>query len=208
MCDDDQLDGLSIELPAGWFPTRPAPIGTVPAVEYAGRFRGRRVTVGKPGWGWRYDLRADDPVDERGLRMVPVLDEAAWYRSEHDQVEVFAPLVPIEHVWVEVEIDLNADSAPPDATPGLLDRLVTLDTPPIRYARPARDVPALTGRRLVVSNPQVDRRAVRAISEPYVRDDGDICVRVADEDQWYRWSSDGIPPAGVTCPIHLLWVES
>ena len=197
------------DLDGAWFPAEPPPIEPVPAADFTGQLRGRRVVVGKGGFGWRYDLRADERVDERGQPMVPVLAEQDWYRAERDSVEVFAPLVPLEHVWVE---QISSSPATPGAAGGsrtmMLERLVELHTPPVRPAIPARDVPALTGRRLVLTAPDTNRRGVRALSEPYQRPDGDICVRIADEGDWYRWATDGIPPPGVTAGIHLLWVES
>ena len=65
------------------------------------RLRGRRVIVGVPGIGFRGDLRADDPVVQGGRTFVPVLTEQDYYRPELEQIEVFAPLVPIDRVWVE-----------------------------------------------------------------------------------------------------------
>ncbi|HEX5741527.1 MAG TPA: hypothetical protein VFY17_08255, partial [Pilimelia sp.] len=63
--------------------------------------RGHRVVTGLPGHGWRADLRADDPVVRGSRTYVPVLSEGEWYRAEAEGVEVLAPLVPVERVWVE-----------------------------------------------------------------------------------------------------------
>ena len=58
-------------------------------------------SIGLPGHGWRGDLRADEKVVQGSRTYVPVMPEAEWYRAEAEQTEVFAPLVPVERVWVE-----------------------------------------------------------------------------------------------------------
>ena len=83
-----------------WAPRPPRPIEIVPATGRV-ELRGRRVLVGLPGLGWRGDLRADERVVQGSRTYVPVIPEHEWYRAEAEQVEVFAPLVPVERVWVE-----------------------------------------------------------------------------------------------------------
>ena len=140
---------------------------------------------------------------------VPVLPEMEWYRAESERIEVFAPLVPIDRVWVE-----NLEQYPPDPFPAvdLISRLVSLDTPPRRVPVPARDSISLTGKRLVQTpapgdKTATDRRDLRAVTEPYTSADGDICVRVAVELDWYRWAWTGQAPRTMVVPVHLLWVE-
>ncbi len=189
-----------------WFPDDPARIVLAPA-RHRDQLRGSRVVTGHPDHGWRYDLRADDPVDAEGQRLVPVLLEADYYRAELDQVEVFAPLIPLDRVWVE-QVD-GADPAP--STGGgsrdLLSRLVTLDAPPAREPVPARDVIGLAGRRVVVVSPRSQRRDLRATTEPYQNADGTICVRICDEPDWYRWAFTGQPARGTEVPVYLIWAE-
>nr|BFE67313.1 hypothetical protein GCM10020092_006140 [Actinoplanes digitatis] len=83
-----------------WTPEPPRPVVPTPAI-MGGRLRGRRVLIGLPGHGWRGDLRADEKVVQGSRTYVPVMPEAEWYRAEAEQTEVFAPLVPVERVWVE-----------------------------------------------------------------------------------------------------------
>jgi len=186
----------------------PAPIVPAPA-NGVRDVRGRRVTIGLPGLGWRSDLRADGPVVQGSRTYVPVLTEHEWYRAEAEQIEVFAPLVAIERVWVEI-----VSAALGDGPTGrdLVSRLVSLDAPPRRDPVPAREAAALTGRRVVwVPAPENkggrDRRDLRAVTEPYSSADGDICVRVAEELDWYRWAWSGQSPKTVEIPVHLLWIE-
>jgi hypothetical protein len=191
-----------------WSPEPPRPV--VPtAATMAGQLRGRRVLIGLPGHGWRGDLRADEKVVQGSRTYVPVMPEAEWYRAEAEQTEVFAPLVAIERVWVEVPF-----TSPVDAPTGLdvVSRLVSLDAPPRRDPIPAREAAAITGRRVVQMPPPEDkagpeRRDLRAVTEPYSSDDGDICVRVARELDWYRWAWSGQVPKTLEVPVHLLWVE-
>jgi hypothetical protein len=62
---------------------------------------------------------------------VPVMVESEWYRAEAEQTEVFAPLVPIERVWVE-EFGIAGSLRPTRHT----SRLVSLDEPPRRSRWP------------------------------------------------------------------------
>jgi hypothetical protein len=170
--------------------------------------RGRRLLIGLPGLGWRGDLRGDAPVVQGSRTYVPVLTEQEWYRAETEQVEVFAPLVPIERVWVET---LGPRSDAPLAG-DVLSRLVSLDAPPVRRPVPARDCPALTGRRLVRARtggePSApDRRDLRAVTEVYANNAGDLTVRAADEVDWYRWAWSGKAPRTLEISIDELWAE-
>jgi hypothetical protein len=185
-----------------WAGREPDPVVPVPA---AGRrdLRGRRVIVGLPGLGWRGDLRADEPVVQGSRTYVPVLAEHEWYRAEAEQTEVFAPLVPIERVWLEQTQPARADTPRRD----LVSRLVSLDAPPRRDPVPVRDIAGVTGRRLVRAAPGGEERGLRAVTEPYSSADGDICVRVTLELEWYRWVWSGLPPKTLEVPVHLLWLE-
>ena len=84
-------------------PTQPATPPSIVPVPAAGRtdLRGARLQIGVPGLGWRGDLRGDAAVVQASRTYVPVLPEQEWYRAEAEQIEVFAPLVPIDRVWVE-----------------------------------------------------------------------------------------------------------
>jgi hypothetical protein len=184
-------------------PTMPPAIVAVPA---AGRadLRGSRLLIGVPGLGWRGDLRGDSAVVQASRTYVPVLPEQEWYRAEAEQIEVFAPLVPVDRVWVEVPE--NTAAAPPPIT-DVFGRLVSLDAPPRRVPVPVRDVPLVTGRRVVLSEATRALRDIRAVTEVYQNSDGDVCVRVCSELDWYRWGWNGQLPRTREVPIYLLWAE-
>jgi hypothetical protein len=185
-----------------WAPLPPRPIEVVPATGGVA-LRGRRVLFGLPGLGWRGDLRADDRVVQGSRTYVPVIPEHEWYRAESEQVEVFAPLVPVERVWVETVGERRPSSRPPES--GI--RLVSLDTPARRPPTPVFEADSVTGRRVVHVTGATEQRDLRAVTETYSGADGDICVRVAPELEWYRWAWRGQPPNTLEVPVHLLWLE-
>jgi hypothetical protein len=186
-----------------WALDPPRPIVPTPAT-MSGKLRGRRVLVGLPGHGWRADLRADEKVVQGSRTYVPVIPEAEWYRAEAEQTEVFAPLVPVERVWVEEYGMVGAE--PPAA--GSSPRLVSLDEPPRRSAVPALDADSLTGRRVVqLLEDGGERRDLRAVTELHTGDGGEVCARVTTELEWYRWGWSGRAPRTLAVSQHLLWVE-
>lgn len=186
-----------------WGPRPPGPIVPTPAT-MGGRLRGRRVLIGLPGIGWRGDLRADEKVVQGSRTYVPVMPEHEWYRAEAEQMEVFAPLVPVERVWVE---ELGMTGTGSTAT-DVLAKLVSLDQPSRREPVPALDADAITGRRIVqLLEDGGERRDLRAVTELHTSEDGDICARVATELDWYRWAWSGRAPSTLEVPVHLLWVE-
>src|SRR6478736_3526942 len=127
-----------------WALDPPRSIVPTPA-NMSGKLRGRRVLIGLPGHGWRADMRADEKVVQGSRTYVPVMTESEWYRAEAEQTEVFAPMVPIERVWVE-EYGLAGTSG---ALGDAMSRLVSLDEPPRRNPVAALDADAIAGRRVV-----------------------------------------------------------
>jgi hypothetical protein len=165
------------------------------------------VIVGLPGLGWRADMRGDDRVVQGSRTFVPVLPEHEWYRAEAEQIEVFAPLMPIERVWVETVTSTGPAPEAPTRPADVVSRLVSLDAPPRRDPVAAVDVGVVTGRRVVQTSEGVERRDLRAVTELYSNAEGDISVRVATELEWYRWAWSGKSPRTLEVPVHLLWVE-
>ncbi|MER7891882.1 hypothetical protein ABTX15_18860 [Micromonospora sp. NPDC094482] len=186
-----------------WAPRPPRPIDIVPATGWV-ELRGRRVQVGLPGLGWRGDLRADDRVVQNSRTYVPVIPEHEWYRAEAEQVEVFAPLIPVERVWVET-VGARRGSGPPSQEGPI--RLVSLDFPSHRAPTAVIDADSVVGRRVVHVIDSTERRDLRAVTETYSGAEGDICVRVTPEDEWYRWAWRGQAPTTLEVPVHLLWLE-
>lgn len=186
---------------AAWAPRPPRAIVPVPATS-AASLRGKRVITGLPGYGWRADLRADNTVVQGSRTYVPVMPEHEWYRAEAERIEVFAPLVPAERVWVEQYGEVAEEPGQ-----GVAPRLVSLDTPPARPPIPVASTGSVTGRRVVRMIEGAEQRDLRAVTEAYTSTSGDICVRVAAELEWYRWAWSGQPPKTLEVPVHELWVE-
>ncbi|MFI5840810.1 hypothetical protein ACIA8K_13985 [Catenuloplanes sp. NPDC051500] len=185
-----------------WAPRPPRAIVPMPATG-GGDLRGRRVITGLPGLGWRADLRADERVVQGSRTYVPIMQEQEWYRAEAEQIEVFAPLVPQERVWIETIGSAPASDSPRD----LLSRLVSLDTPAHRDPVAVIDSPSVLGRRVVQMVDGVERRDLRSVTELYNNAEGDICLRVAAELDWYRWAWTGQLPKTMEVPVHLAWLE-
>jgi hypothetical protein len=186
-----------------WAQEAPRPIVPTPAT-MAGALRGRRVLIGLPGHGWRGDLRADEKVIQGSRTYVPVMQEAEWYRAEAEQTEVFAPLVPVERVWAEEYGLAGVGLLPIDLT----SRLVSLDEPARRNPVRALDADGLVGRRVVqMLDDGGEQRDLRAVTELHTSDDGEVCARVATEEDWYRWGWSGRPPRTLQIPVHQLWAE-
>ncbi|GAA4679863.1 hypothetical protein Prum_044980 [Phytohabitans rumicis] len=136
---------------------------------------------------------------------IPVMPEHEWYRAELEQVEVFAPLIPAEQVWVEV-LGARNEIVPHDRN-DMPDRLVSLDAPPRREPIAIMDVSRLTGHRVVQVVEGVERRDLRAVTELHTSTDGYTCARVATELEWYRWAANGRAPKTREIPVNLLWIE-
>ncbi|GAA0545152.1 hypothetical protein GCM10010172_28490 [Paractinoplanes ferrugineus] len=186
-----------------WALDPPRSIVPTPA-NMSGQLRGRRVIIGLPGHGWRSDLRADEKVVQGSRTYVPIIPESEWYRAESEQTEVFAPLVPIERVWVE-EFGLAGSIS---LEQGIDVRLVSLDEPSRKTPIPAFAAGPLSGRRVVgLLDDGSERRDLRAVTEVHTNEVGDICARVSAELDWYRWAWSGKAPKTLEIPVHLLWVE-
>ncbi|WP_285551584.1 hypothetical protein [Actinoplanes regularis] len=187
-----------------WKLDPPRPVVPTPAAMTENP-RGRRILIGLPGLGWRGDLRADEKVIQGSRTYVPIMPESEWYRAESERTEVFAALVPIDQVWVE---DLGV-SAPVDSAMMLAHTgLFSLDQPPRRLPRQASQAASMTGQRVVrLLDDGGEQRDLRATTELYANESGDICARVALEPEWYRWSRNGRVPQTLEVPAELLWIE-
>lgn len=184
-------------------PQPPPVLAPVPATR-AFDLHSRRVVRGSAGLGWQVDLRADDPIVRDGALLVPVLDEADFYRAVDGDGDAYASLVPADEVWVEQPEPNPDSSAPPSGY--LIDRLCDPDMPPVRAPLPASDVPGLIGRRAWYWTGREFRDDYRCVSEPF-ETDGDFCVRVAEEAAWYRWRRTGRPAKTHDAFIHHLWTQ-
>ncbi|QSB05610.1 hypothetical protein [Natronoglycomyces albus] len=185
-------------------PKPPPILAPVPSVR-AFDIHGARVVVGSPGVGWMFDLRADDPVTQDGKLKVPVLPESEYYRAIDEETTAQTCLYPADQVWVETEEANPADQIDPMLY--LIDRLVDPDQPERRKPLPASEVPALMGRRVWYWHNKTFRSDYRCVTEPFEVGMGDICVRIAEEAQWYRWHRTGVMPRTTEAFLHWVWVQ-
>lgn len=78
--------------------------------------------------------------------------------------------------------------------------------PPTRPPKPARDVPALRGKRVILSTPEgfiYDMRAATNIEQQ----GGRATVEIVSDIGWYRWMLVGQQPHTEPYPVRLVWVE-
>jgi hypothetical protein len=174
----------------------PAPVVPVAAARVP-TLRGRRVIVGVPGHGFRGELRADDTVVHNGRTFVPVLSEQDYYRAESEQLEFFAPLIPIGRVWVE-------ETAVTFTIP---HQETALDAPRPRIPTPVTSSVDPLGRRVIQAVADGHIRDLRAASGIYLNASGVECVRVCGEPEWYRWAFDGAAPAIIEVAATELWID-
>jgi hypothetical protein len=79
--------------------------------------------------------------------------------------------------------------------------------PPAREPKPARTVPALRGKRVVLSRPDGFRYDVPAISQIYTDETGHDVVDVVTEQAYFKWMFTGEKPQSEAYPVRLVWVE-
>jgi hypothetical protein len=158
------------------------PALTLPPLEH-----GTLVTYGEPGRWWVIDeAYTATPTHGRGQDEaygLVLLAEEAGMSLRPDQGSQ-ARLLPAfaRDLWVYRDVDEDKDvtDIPAWTSTAFLDRLLEddLTPPPIRRARPARELPSLTGRRLRAYG-EGSWHWVVAVSEP-LSTDGAILVKVVD----------------------------
>ena len=79
--------------------------------------------------------------------------------------------------------------------------------PPPREPRPASEVPALRGKRVILSTPEGFVYDMRAISQIYRSGDGRDVIDIVTEEHYFRWMFIEVTPPSEAFPSHLVWVE-
>jgi hypothetical protein len=82
-----------------------------------------------------------------------------------------------------------------------------LGEPPSRRPVRAADVPALRGKRVILSRPDGFVYDIRAVSEVYSDPSGKPRIDVCSEQAYYRWMLNGVRPETQAYPVSLVWVE-
>jgi hypothetical protein len=79
--------------------------------------------------------------------------------------------------------------------------------PPTRPPKPVTEVPAVRGKRVIVSRPEGFVYDVRAVSEVFTDDQGKHRIQVCTEQAYYRWMLTHVTPVVRSYPASLVWVE-
>lgn len=80
--------------------------------------------------------------------------------------------------------------------------------PPTRPPRRVVEGMALRWKRVILHEPTQWVYDVRAAGNPHRDDDGELCVPVMTEQDYYRYRFvEGFVPEVVTYPANLVWVE-
>jgi hypothetical protein len=79
--------------------------------------------------------------------------------------------------------------------------------PPTRRPMRVSEVPALRGKRVILSRPDGFIYDVRAVSELHTDGRGRAVVEVCTERDYYAWMLGGPRPQTRTYPAALVWVE-
>jgi len=79
--------------------------------------------------------------------------------------------------------------------------------PPSRKPQPAAEVPALLGKRVILSLPDGFVYDMRAISQVHPDMDGQDVIDVVSEEHYFRWMFTKERPDLEAFPVRLVWVE-
>ncbi|TCJ31060.1 hypothetical protein [Nocardioides jejuensis] len=79
--------------------------------------------------------------------------------------------------------------------------------PPARTPQPSAKVPALMGKRVILSTPEGFVYDMRAAGERYIDAECRDLVDIVTEEAWYRWMLLGKEPRKAPWAAHLVWVE-
>lgn len=87
------------------------------------------------------------------------------------------------------------------------EQLPYFGRPPARAPKPAKDVPALQGKRVILSRPDGFHYDRRAISQVHPDENGREVVDVVTEEGYFKWMFTGERPKSESYPARLVWVE-
>lgn len=79
--------------------------------------------------------------------------------------------------------------------------------PPARQPKPAAEVPALRGKRVVLSMPDGFVYDMRAVSQVYEDGQGREVIDIVSEEHYYRWMFTREEPVRRAFPSHLVWID-
>ncbi|MEU3356101.1 hypothetical protein [Streptomyces sp. NPDC037389] len=208
----------SLEISGGddWFRAVPPSAVPVPAAMLSDLHRQRAIAA-FDGVGLLHDLRIlGDAHHEAHGTSVDVVPELDYWRTRFSPATpVAARRLPIDQVWVEHRLDYQRPAEPGQEPPSsagapaaLLRRIAPGPSQPgARTPVPARTVGHLHGRRVIQSTPTGWAWDLRAVSEPYQNEEGEITLNATSANDYYRWIITGTLPEAIPLPLYLLWTE-
>lgn len=225
--DDDEFsdqtgDHVWVEFtgPSQFETAAPPTFYAVPADTMGELEPGRMVTLGVPGSHWLIDevmiLSGPYPdPDGPGYDVVPFAEFGAVTLRPQEQRDLTPPQirflprrVPARHVWVYRPDTARRDRSDiPDWNP--LHWYATpagdLQTPPpARQPRPARELPSLSGQRLIYLNDDQAWQTRVAVCEPFDRD-GELVTRLVVVAEYARACYGAALTDVVVVPLFRLW---
>lgn len=170
----------------------PVPVEHLPPLE-----QGTQVTVRVPGPVWLIDelwVSSGPHLSdgEQTYQLTAVSEPGAGAVRPRPAgggpgaVEVFDRTARAADMWVyrdETKTQTIYD-LPARSDTDWLDRVSDGSTPPVRYPRPARDLPLLSGQRIRVPTTSGGWAWYVAVSEPMARDDEIVVGAVAERHYW------------------------
>lgn len=177
----------------------PPDLHAVPASALPALDPGKIVTWGEPDRWWLVDAGfvVDHPDDE--VYLVRLFGAPEPIRIPTSSLWVYRPAMRRGADGSTVVDSHPVESLEPWSAHSWLDRVSDGNPtpPPVRRARPARELPSLSGRQLRTLRVSQDTRPrwewVWAVSEPLNRQGGEVVVRVVDADVWISLL-DGVAP--------------
>ena len=87
------------------------------------------------------------------------------------------------------------------------ERYPYFGVPPTKPPRPARTVPALRGKRVILSTPEGFVYDMRAVSAVYPDGHGQDVIDIVSEQDYFQWMFLERRPETQPFPARLVWVE-
>jgi len=196
------------------------PMYAVPASALGILPQGTRVTVGVAGSHWLIEenIISDGPhPNPDGDELYRLVSHAEWGavtlrpHEQHNvpagQARLLPWKAPVSALWVYrfATAGESVEQLQPWAPHAWFANIKRdLDTPPSpRRARPARELPSLTGRRLHARLSGIIQVLI-AVSEP-LDVDGEIVVRMLSQPNYSKAGYGAPPTEVVVLPLHQLW---
>lgn len=168
------------------------------------------VTVGGPGW-WVVDellLVTGEVTLSRGVQCLPVLPAPEWGWARGESAAVAARYLPLEDLWIYRDSPATREQVPSFDPLAWHGRVMTHsdEPPPLRRARPARELPSLVGRTVRWRTSSGEWRWLKLLSEP-LASGSEFTVSACDPADYWRAIYHRDPDRAwvIQIPLHAAW---